>query len=146
MGLLKTLAHQTHKAILVSTHELDLAIQMADTIWLVGPDKKIVTGIPEDLILDGTSDFVFQFKGFDLKTGKVYHEPHRGLTIQLKGTGHELLWTKNALERNGFVIGKENVAHRIDISHGDALEWTLDDEVKFNSLQNLLKFLESMEK
>ena len=50
MGLLRTLAHKSNKAILVSTHELDLAIQTADMIWLAGPDKNITTGIPEDLI------------------------------------------------------------------------------------------------
>jgi iron complex transport system ATP-binding protein len=128
----------------VSTHELDLAIQMADTIWLAAPDKKIITGIPEDLILDGTFDSIFQFKGFDLKTGKVYHHPHRGLSIRLTGTGHEFLWTKNALERNGFLIGEEDVAHNIAVGQtDDKLQWTVDDEVKFNSLQRLLEFLES---
>ena len=144
MDLLKQLAHNSNKAILVSTHELDLAIQTADIIWLAGPDKKITTGIPEDLILDGTFDSIFQFKGFDLKTGRVHHEPHRGVSINLRGMGHEYLWTKNALERNGFIISEHNAAHLVNIDQGDGnLQWTLNGEIKFSSLQRLLQFLES---
>ena len=144
MGLLRTLAHKSNKAILVSTHELDLAIQTADIIWLAGPDKKITTGIPEDLILNGTFDSVFQFKGFDLKTGRVHHEPHRGLSVHLTGAGHEYLWTKNALERNGFILADDEVENYVSIGQSDGhLQWTLNDELKFNSLQRLLQFLES---
>ena len=56
MNLLRKLAHQANKAILVSTHELDLALQTADIIWLAGHDKKIISGIPEDLVLNGAFD------------------------------------------------------------------------------------------
>lgn len=144
MGLLRTLAHKSNKAILVSTHELDLAIQTADIIWLAGPDKKITTGIPEDLILNGTFDSVFQFKGFDLKTGRVHHEPHRGLSVHLTGAGHEYLWTKNALERNGFILADDEVENYVSIGQSDGhLQWTLNGEIKFNSLQRLVQFLES---
>ena len=144
MDLLRQLAHKSNKAILVSTHELDLAIQTADIIWLAGPDKKITTGIPEDLILNGTFDSIFQFKGFDLKTGRVHHEPHRGVSINLRGMGHEFLWTKNALERNGFIISEHNAGHDVNIDQGDGgLQWTLNGEMKFSSLQRLLEFLES---
>jgi iron complex transport system ATP-binding protein len=144
MGLLRKLAHQSNKAILVSTHELDLAIQTADIIWLAGPDRKITIGIPEDLILNGTFDSVFQFKGFDLKTGKVYHEPHRGLSIHITGTGHELLWTKNALERNGFSTSEREAAYKIKVEdHHGTLQWIVNDESTFISLQELLHYLDS---
>jgi iron complex transport system ATP-binding protein len=35
MQLLKRLAHQLDKTIFLSTHDLELALQMADTIWLL---------------------------------------------------------------------------------------------------------------
>jgi iron complex transport system ATP-binding protein len=145
MHLLRQLAHKSNKAILVSTHELDLAIQTADIIWLAGPDKKIITGIPEDLILNGTFDSVFQFKGFDLKTGRVHHEPHRGVSIHLRGMDHKYLWTKNALERNGFVISEHESAHDVSIEEDDGrLQWTLNGKMKFGSLQRLLQFLSNV--
>jgi iron complex transport system ATP-binding protein len=139
MNLLRKLAHQFNKAILVSTHELDLALQTADIIWLAGHDKRIISGIPEDLILNGAFDSIFQFKGFDLKTGKVEHVPHRGITIHLTGSGHEYLWTKNALERNGFLIGSVTPAYRILVSQEKgALVWTIDDKNTFTSIEDLI--------
>ncbi|HEV8512440.1 MAG TPA: ABC transporter ATP-binding protein, partial [Cyclobacteriaceae bacterium] len=84
MKLLLGLAQKKNKAILVATHELDLALQTADEIWLATTDKKIKTGIPEDLVLDGSFDEIFQFKGFDLKTGKIQHASHQNKSIQLQ--------------------------------------------------------------
>jgi iron complex transport system ATP-binding protein len=142
MNLLRNLAHQSNKAILVSTHELDLALQTADLIWLAGQNKTITIGIPEDLVLNGAFDSIFQFKGFDLKTGKVEHVPHRGITIDLTGSGHEYLWTKNALQRNGFVIGVNAPGHKVSVSQeNSALLWTVDDQTFFNSLEDLVNHL-----
>lgn len=141
MNLLRKLAHLSNKAILVSTHELDLALQTADLIWLASRDKKIIMGIPEDLVLNGSFDSIFQFKGFDLKTGKVQHEPHRGLTINLTGSGHGYLWTKNAFERNGFTVSEHEGRHTISvIQNQGTMLWTIDNEVNFNSLEMLLNY------
>lgn len=104
MNILRKLSRTTDKSILVATHELDLALQTADLLWLATSDKTIHTGIPEDLVLDGSFDTIFQFKGFDLKTGRVDHEIHRGISVQLLGEGFEVMWTRNALERSGYQI------------------------------------------
>ena len=106
MNLLRILSRETGKAILVATHELDLALQTADLIWLTGKNRDILTGLPEDMVLSGSFDEIFQFKGFDLKTGKVRHHAYRDVTLQLVGAGAPYLWTKNALERNGFSVSK----------------------------------------
>jgi iron complex transport system ATP-binding protein len=63
-----------------------------------------MTGLPEDLVLDGSFDDIFQFKGFDLKSGKIHHEVLRDIVISLEGKGADFLWTKNALERSGFQV------------------------------------------
>lgn len=140
MNVLRKLAHQSKKAILVSTHELDLALQTADVIWLAGHDKKIINGIPEDLVLNGAFDSIFQFKGFDLKTGKVEHKPHRSISVNLIGSGHEYLWTKNALERTGFLVGDEKVSeYTVTVSHENgALVWKLNERAAFTSLEELI--------
>ncbi len=104
MNLLRALAHQSNKAILIATHELDLVLQTADRIWLATRDKKILSGIPEDLVLDDSFDKIFQLKGFDLKTGKIKHHLHQLQKIKLEGEGSTYLWTKNALERCGYEV------------------------------------------
>ena len=142
MNLLRKLAHDANKAILVSTHELDLALQTADIIWLADRDKKIISGIPEDLVLNGAFDSIFQFKGFDLKTGKVEHVPHRGICVDLIGSGHEYLWTKNALERNGFITGSDEATkYKVSVrKESDRLVWTIDDKISLSSLEDLINF------
>lgn len=141
MNLLRLLARETRKTILVATHELDLALQTADKIWLANPDKKIVTGIPEDLVLDGTFDKVFQLKGFDLKTGKISHTAYRKTLVQLDGSGPEYLWTKNALERNGYAVAN-NQPVRIEVSIEVNLPvFTImqrNERQKFSSIKDLL--------
>lgn len=107
MTLLRRLAHEHGKGVLVTTHDLHLALQTADDIWLAGDGKKLVRGIPEDLVLDGAFDRIFQFKGFDLRSGRIAHSPEPGRKVRLPGEGSVYLWTKNALERCGFEVGSE---------------------------------------
>jgi len=145
MNILRNLSRTAGKTILIATHELDLALQTADRIWLATPDRKILQGIPEDLVLDGTFDEIFQFKGFDLKTGKVSHEAYRKVNIHLEGNGYEYLWTKNAFERNGYEINSSAVL-KVSVAQKDhKLIWTLskgNEDLSFFSLAELLQSLE----
>ena len=140
MNLLRRLSRTEGKAILVATHELDLALQTADVIWLATRDKKILTGIPEDLVLNGSFDSVFQFKGFDLKTGKVSHETFRNISVNLIGEGHQYLWTKNALERCGYEISQRS-DHTITISEKEnKVRWNMQNQ-SFATIHELLSTL-----
>lgn len=143
MNTLRELSRTAGKSILVATHELDLALQTADKIWLATQDKKIKVGIPEDLVLDGSFDRVFQFKGFDLKTGKVHHTPYRNHILMLRGEGHEYLWTKNALERAGYEIGKSSATIEINVTE-NSISWMLISDrlnLTCTSLEELLSNL-----
>jgi iron complex transport system ATP-binding protein len=145
MKLLRNLSRTTNKAILVSTHELDLALQLADWIWLAGRNKNILTGMPEDLVLNGSFDTIFQFKGFDLRTGKVQFDKTRNVTICLKGEGAEYLWTKNALERHGFEVTDHASAIEVILQRkDDRIEWNLYKAGvpgKFSSINDLINSL-----
>jgi iron complex transport system ATP-binding protein len=145
MKLLREITRTTKKSILVSTHELDLALQTADYIWLAGNKKNIMTGIPEDLVLDGSFDAIFQFKGFDLKTGRIQHHANRDIQLELRGDGYEYLWTKNALERTGYTVNSSNGQHVITVNRkSSTLEWVFGDQesdVSFSSISALLDYL-----
>jgi iron complex transport system ATP-binding protein len=144
MNILRDLSRSTGKAILLATHELDLALQTADKIWLAAGNSKIFEGMPEDLVLNGTFDEVFQFKGFDLKTGKIHHQAHRHIKVNLVGEGHEFLWTKNALERNGYeVTSSSPLTVKLHIRESEYY-WSLGtagQNKEFSSLEKLLKEL-----
>lgn len=141
MNLLRTLARTTGQAILVATHELDLALQTADVIWLATDSKEIKTGIPEDLVLAGSFDEVFKLKGFDLRTGKIIHQPFRtSFRIGLKGEGIEYLWTKNALERSGYEVARQGDLEVVVQSEG-ATSWALSGKT-LHSIGELLDELD----
>lgn len=145
MRLLHTLARETKKAILIATHELDLALQTADVIWLTGRKKNIIRGIPEDLVLDGSFDETFAFKGFDLKTGRVQHQQFQRLPIVFTGEGYYYLWTMNALIRNGYTVSAQGDGYRISV-RTDARDvvWASQDGKVFNTIAELLTYLQTL--
>jgi iron complex transport system ATP-binding protein len=113
MRLLRQLTRQTGKAILLSTHELDLALQAADTLWLLDARGQLAVGTPEDLVLTGAFDAAFDKAGFyfDRSTGTFTIQPDEaGPTVRLSGNESLLFWTRRALRREGFALS--NTAER----------------------------------
>ncbi len=47
--LLRTLAHEQNLTVVMSTHDLDLALREADRAWLLGQSGTLVDGMPADL-------------------------------------------------------------------------------------------------
>jgi len=56
--LLKKLCRELHKTILISTHEIHLALQLANELWLMNDDG-IISGTTEKLIADGSVSKLF---------------------------------------------------------------------------------------
>ena len=71
MLLLSRLAKTTGKSILLSTHELELAMQVADKLWLMN-DRGVRVGTTDQLIADGSFEAVFKSSqfSFDPVTGR----------------------------------------------------------------------------
>jgi iron complex transport system ATP-binding protein len=59
MALLRRLAVEQQKAILLSTHDLDLAIRTCDCLWLQAQGRPMLCGTPKDLILSGEFETFF---------------------------------------------------------------------------------------
>ena len=71
--LLRKLAREMQKCILISTHEIDLAIRLADKLWLMNSGETLKTGTPAELTANGSIQSVFHGDsfGFDPQTGHV---------------------------------------------------------------------------
>ena len=75
--LLKSLSQELHKTILISTHEIHLALQLADELWLMN-ENGITSGKTEELIADEsvaklfTSDLI----KFDIKSKQFIIHNH----------------------------------------------------------------------
>lgn len=50
---LRGLARDQNLAIVISTHDLDLALRVADRGWLLSREGTLVDGTPEELMLSG---------------------------------------------------------------------------------------------
>ncbi|RHJ86512.1 ABC transporter ATP-binding protein [Parabacteroides sp. AM08-6] len=103
MVLLHKLAVEQGKTILLSTHDLDLAIQMGDCLWLQEKGRPMACGTPEDLIMSGAFESFFGKEGivFDPSTGKLNTETPTS-PIGVEGDFIVSYWVGNALIRNGF--------------------------------------------
>ncbi|MCU4155112.1 ABC transporter ATP-binding protein [Carboxylicivirga sp. A043] len=116
MQLLRQLA-SAGKSILMSTHDLDLALQMADKLWLLNRDG-VTSGSPEDLLLNNAFQSMFRGKGieFDNKTGLFTVRYHHNQTIAVKGHGFEYVLLRRALMRKGIKPVKANHTDSVYIS------------------------------
>jgi len=127
LRLLHELARTLDKAILLSTHELDLALQAADRVWLLPATGELLAGPPEDLVLSGAFAAAFQHEGlaFDVATGTFELHAPTGLAVQLLGEGPAAFWTRRALLRAGFVPTASPAAWRVtvppEVGHGSWL-------------------------
>jgi iron complex transport system ATP-binding protein len=103
MVLLRRLAVEQHKAILLSTHDLDLAIRMSDCLWLQERSRPVVCGTPEDLILDGEFESFFNKENivFDRATGKL-NTIGPSVPVGVEGDFDTAYWVGNALIRNNY--------------------------------------------
>ncbi len=111
MRLLRHLAAQTGRAILLSMHDLDLALRSADMLWLMS-EGQVRVGTPEDLVLSGAFEQAFHSEGvtFDRSTGAFRVEQERGRIVAVYGSGVTHTWTRRALKRVGFTVKDINTA------------------------------------
>lgn len=106
MQLLQRLAREKGKTVFLSTHDLELALQIADKVWLLDKPHGVAIGTPEDLALNGDMSRYFHREGvvFDRESGlfKISHQIDR--TVSLIGEGTRFNMVQKALARQGIGI------------------------------------------
>lgn len=149
MHLLKKFTRELNKAIVISTHDFDLALQLADKICLIHTDGTMKSGAPEDLIINGNFEEVFNKKNvlFDTSLGKFKIKIKKDKeAIMTKGESMDSFWTRKALEREGYIspIYSESIKSVEIIIEGENKIWRLNDGFKttlFTSIYELLSFI-----
>lgn len=70
LQLLLRLSREAHKTIFLSTHDLELALQIADQVWLLDDEHQLHIGSPRELAQGGVLPRYFADKGiaFDAET------------------------------------------------------------------------------
>ncbi len=102
--LLRKVASDSKKSVLLSTHDLDLALQMADKLWLLKKGGPLISGSPEDLLLSNAFQDMFQNQGivFDTRTGLFRIEYKHNAELPVKGHGFEYVLLRRAFARKGI--------------------------------------------
>ena len=73
MQLLKRLSREADKTIFLSTHDLELALQITDMLWMMNKEKGISIGTPKQLADNGVLGDYVERKGitFDKETLRI---------------------------------------------------------------------------
>jgi iron complex transport system ATP-binding protein len=146
MQLLRQLAEQYQKSILVATHDLDIALQTAHEVWVIGNHGQLSTGLPEQLALDGvfSATLASPLVAFDRADGLFKFKSARsGPFIWLDGDPIGVFWTRRALEKAGFSLASQpgpDLQQVVVAAHGDVYQWQLGDK----SLPDLASLLARM--
>lgn len=146
LQLLRKAAWEHNKTILLSTHDLNLAIQFADNIWLMGKDQPLQKGVPEDLILQGHFGDFFDRETirFDKRSGNFDFEVIHRKNVSVAGEGLLFDWLIRALKRKGYhpeFSGKAQYAVEVKGEKIFATEGNL--QKVFSSIAEILAFLDN---
>jgi len=138
MLLLHKLAHKTRKAILLSTHELDLALQAADRIWLISTDHGVECGVPEDLVFNGSFNRAFQSNSYFFNAANGNFSMNYPMTkkVWVSGDKTRMYWTLRALARAGYMVVQDADVQILVTEQG----WTFND-MDIVTVEELLKQL-----
>lgn len=148
--LLKNLSNITGKGIIIATHELDLAAKVADQIWLAQCNEPVISGIPEELALQGILNKVYGGRDYqiDQATGQVQLKKKGQKKVVLQGEPSAQYWTANALQRIGYGVVSSGADLNLEITKiNNSLEWRLlhnQNLQVFSSLSDLLSHLENI--
>ncbi|CAA6677436.1 MULTISPECIES: ABC transporter ATP-binding protein [unclassified Lentimonas] len=109
MRILRDLSHREQIGMLLSTHDLDLALRYADRLWLITPDGELIQGAPESLALSGELERAFANENLDWDPEAGAFRTHKTpcVMVALSGEGPAALWTSRAFARLGIGITED---------------------------------------
>jgi iron complex transport system ATP-binding protein len=153
MGMLRQLAHETGRAMLLSTHDLDLALRASDRLWLLPKNGQLTVGAPEDLVLSGAFEAAFASEGvqFQPELGSFRIRSTQRGHLHVQGSGLARLWTVRALERAGYAIVDDPASALMRVrvhapgstAEGARTSWLIDSDepLHCHSIEQMLEAL-----
>jgi iron complex transport system ATP-binding protein len=148
MGLLRSLCRTRKIGVLLSTHDLDLALRFADRILVLDGKGGFDYGVPETLALGNVFDRVFSSGDvvFDLVSGSFRLQEEGCIPVNCAEGGVVGAWTRRALRRKGFRVEKETDFPKIEILEStNGVVWQLSmSPTDLRELFNLEALLDSL--
>ncbi|WP_344922935.1 ATP-binding cassette domain-containing protein [Streptosporangium oxazolinicum] len=144
MGLLRSLAREKNLVIVVSTHDLELALRVADRMWLIDPAGRLHTGTPEELTLREVIGASFDGGelAFDAASGMFVLRNGTGGTVRVLAEGLHVPLLERALAREGWRTAGDGPAELAVEWTGDGYEAAYDGTVhRFATLPDLATWI-----
>lgn len=102
MHLLHDISRKQQKAILVVTHDLEIALETADKFWLLNCGSPMISGLPEDLVISGEINQLLPGKEFrfSIDRGRI-EQTISELKFNISGPPELVQWVRKALQKAG---------------------------------------------
>lgn len=134
-------------AVIVATHDLDLALSHVDRVWLVA-DGTATDTTPEQLVASGavTRAFSDEIVAVDAATGSIRARVRAGQPIAVEGTDLDAQLVRRMVTRLGAtpVAAGEPGAWRVERHNGTWSVQTTTEEVGADDFEALAAVLRSM--
>jgi iron complex transport system ATP-binding protein len=138
--LLRNLAWNGKKTVILSAHDLDIAMRLADMLWIMTPEK-LEQGAPEDFALNHGLEAIFGDSEiyFDYSTGIV----DAGITLSREislvcDDVNTVFWLNRAFNRLGFRVS-ENAEISVKAKNGVFACKRNGVEKEFHSVRELCR-------
>jgi iron complex transport system ATP-binding protein len=122
--MLRGLARDQRLTIVMSTHDLELALRVADRVWLLGRDGGLADATPEELILAGQigAEFDSDTLRFDAISGTFVVRGSEGRNARIDAPDALRAALQRILAREGWTVGEPA---ELVVSAGDGGRITL---------------------
>lgn len=140
--IMNMLTENNNKTIIYSTHDLQMALNHSDRVWLI-LDDRLIEGAPEDLMLSGAFEYLFESSSirFNSRDGTFSFPGTTKGKIFIEGHGNKKHWTEKAMNRSGYTISKELTNPFVRLPEGCNEKWELilnDSTSEFLSIYDLV--------
>ncbi len=147
--LLQTFAADKGVTIVLSTHDLNIALREVDKLWIMIPGGNL-EGCPEDAVLRGWLEKLFnnQHIGFDPESGEYFFKKEFREKVKVEGEGLPLIWTLRAFNRKGYQIvmhAKPDFVVTIE-NKSDHIEWHVNLDGKKSDFLSLYELFRGINK
>lgn len=148
--LLRDMAHRSQRIVLVSCHELQLAVNTSDEIGILTHEGELIHGIPEELALQNAYEKLFpgEHFTFDPVRGIVEEEPTMGRFVQVEGSGEQkalIPYAEAMLRRLGYRVTSAGQEPELRLVIGEN-QWTLDTDGRKESYPSLTALAERLQR
>lgn len=144
MRLLHSLAHDHGKAVLLSSHDVSQSLLLADDLWLIASDGKVITGETHEVVAAGAMSSVFDSENLVFNDDLCDYEAvlPSNITVRLvceKPAQQRVI--SNLLLRNGIAVASDAP---ICVTCRDLDRFSLDtgsEQFSFDKLTEKIKSL-----